>query len=261
MSGSARAKPKLTRRTLARAGLGLLLPIVLGLSLPAGLGAQSEGAASTGMERATGQVHRTIRRAGRGPLPRAVHGVRLGATTAAVAGSGFRPGSPAAPGSATFAPPVAGKPGRPFSAGGILLGLPRHLVYGPLVVYTERSPYPVRGPGDYGAAAPGRSAETGATHYRPLPPEPEPPLPSAREAPQGTCALATVRLESGPTRRLRIATGPLGALTIGEARGRLEKRLRSDRPLVLWGWDGSGLLVPAGRTREIDLAPCPGRAS
>lgn len=95
-----------------------------------------------------------------------------------------------------------------------------------------------------------------AAPYRPPPPDLGPPLPEAAEAPPGVCAEATVRMVAGTERRLRIATGPLGAETPAEAEGILRERARRGDVLALRGPSGSGLLVPGGLVREVSVAPC-----
>ncbi len=253
-----------------RARLGLALGFGLGLlgggPGPASLSAQSEDAGEATRQRASGQVHRTIRRAGRGPLPRAVHGVRIGTTTAAVAGRGVR--LDVAPVRGAFGPPARSRGG--LGGGrrgiGILPGLPRHLVHGPLVagpgvigVPRIASGFALIGPPWLAAAATVAalarpSAREG--RYIPPPPEPGPPLPPAAQGPRGACGVATVRMAAGVDRTLRIATGPLGAETPSAAETVLEARVRRGAPVVLRGWDEAGLIVPGGLVREVSVVPC-----
>lgn len=244
----------------------VLFALLAALLLPPPAAGQSGGADEARGQRVTGQVHRTIRRAGRGPLPRAVHGVRVGNTAAAVAGRGVRPA--AAPGPGAFGPPARSRRGIGGSGRGIgiLPGLPRHRVHGPLL------PRHRGGAGIAAAVGPGwlvaagaaagvaeRAAERAARvgRYAPPPPEAGPALPRAAEGPRGVCAVALVRMAVGPDRRLRIATGRLGTESPSAAEETLRKRLRRGAPLVLRGWDGPGLIVPGALVRDVRVTACP----
>lgn len=81
-------------------------------------------------------------------------------------------------------------------------------------------------------------------------PPPPPPLDEAH------CADVTVYLIASARQEMRVDIRSLGATDLEEFRAALERRLRSERGLVLRDVYGGGFTVPASLVRGIDVEAC-----